>query len=293
MKILIIGSRGQLGSDLVKALETHELITPEHYDLNVANKENVKNYIIENEPHAVINCSAFHDVPKCENDPITSFSVNTAGPFNIAETCKEIGAEFFHISTDYVFNGHKGFPYKESDTPDPLMVYGVSKYAGELLALKMWEKTAVIRTTGLFGKNPCRAKPGGRNFVDLMLHLGRQNGEVKVVGDQYCCPTYTPDLANQIAVMVTDKIEYGIYHAVTPPGCSWYDFAKTIFDLADLKVDVQKVNSDFFPANFKRPDDSRLSNERLAKSGMDIMRPLKEVTMEYLTNDKLNKVTVI
>ena len=283
MKIILIGGAGQLGVDLKQALQTHEVTAPSRGDLDVVDEEAVAAYVANQSPDAVINTSAFHDVPKCEQDPASAFAVNSTGPRNLARACEKVGARLLHISTDYVFDGTLGRPCTEADTPAPLMVYGASKLAGEHLALSENPSAMIVRTTGLFGKNPCRAKPGGRNFVELMLHLGKEKGEVTVVTDQRCCPTYTPDLAAQIATMLEADAAPGVYHGVTPDGVSWYDYAKMIFEAAKMNVQVHPAKSDRFPAPFRRPADSRLACDRLEKSGLMRMRPLREALQLYLS----------
>lgn len=281
MRILIIGSRGQLGSDLIKCLTNHDLLTPSHSELEVTRFDDVNAYLHEERPDVVVNTSAFHDVPTCERQPETAFMVNAIGPKHLASVCKSIDARFFHISTDYVFDGEKGIPYEETDRTAPLMVYGASKVAGEHLVFAENDQARVVRTTGLFGHNPCRAKPGGRNFIELMLFLGKKGDTVKVVHDQLCCPTYTPDLARQIQLMVEHDCTPGIYHAVTPEGTSWYVFAKMIFETAGMDVALKPVSSDFFPSDFRRPSDSRLAPSALKNAGLLVMRPLPEVLVDY------------
>ena len=282
MNLLLIGGAGQLGADLKTALAAHEVQAPSHTALDITSEAEVLSQIESIAPHWVVNTSAFHDVPKCETEPGNAFAVNSTGPRNLARACRNVGARLLHISTDYVFDGALGRPYTEADVPAPLMVYGASKLAGEHLVLSENPEGIVVRTTGLFGKNPCRAKPGGRNFVELMLQLGREKGEVTVVSDQKCCPTYTSDLAAQIAAIIEADAAPGVYHGVTPAGGSWFEFAELIFETADLDVPVRETTSDRFPAPFRRPADSRLACERLDKSGLMRMRPLKEALKAYM-----------
>jgi dTDP-4-dehydrorhamnose reductase len=285
MRILSIGGAGQLGADLATAFSGHELIAPSHSELDVREEASVRAWFERSQPQAIVNLSAYHDVPSCELHPVTAFEVNALAPRLLARCCKDSGIPFFHLSTDYVFDGTKGAPYDETDRPAPLMVYGATKLAGEHLALSEHKRTFVLRTTGLFGHNPCRAKPGGRNFVENMLHLGRLKGEVSVVSDQFCCPTYTVDLASQIRAMVEDPPSPGIYHVVTPPGCSWFDFARLVFELAGMSgVRVTPVSSSAFPSPVRRPADSRLSTNRLEALRNFRMRSLKDAVREYLEN---------
>ena len=282
MRVLLIGGAGQLGVDLKAALVGHEVEAPGHEALDVTRADAVDALVARLAPDAVVNTSAFHDVPKCEADPAAAFAVNATGPFNLARACAKAGAALVHVSTDYVFDGTRGEPYREEDPARPLMVYGASKLAGEHLALAACARTYVVRTTGLFGRNPCRAKPGGRNFVENILAWSKERDELKVVDDQRCCPTYTPDLARQIVRLLEGDAAPGVYHAVTPPGCSWHAFAKLILGLAGVTVKLTAVTSDAFPAPFRRPADSRLANARLEAAGLSVMRPLAEALGEYL-----------
>ncbi len=282
MRVLVIGAVGQFGQDLLWALTNHQVEAPSHATLDLEEESHVFEYINDTRPEAVINTGAFHDVPLCETEPSRAFAVNAVGTWNLARACRAADAKFFHVSTDYVFDGSKGTPYVENDAPRPLMVYGASKLAGEHLSLAEWDKTFIVRTTGLFGKNPCRAKPGGRNFPETMLHLATTRDEVQVVNNQLCCPTYTPDLAKQLVAMLEEDIEPGVYHAATPPGCSWYEFATMIFETAGVDIKITPVGDDTFPVSFKRPRDSRLSCAALKRLGIFTMRPLNEVLTRYL-----------
>jgi dTDP-4-dehydrorhamnose reductase len=284
MRVLLIGGAGQLGVDLRRALADHDVTAPGHEALDVTRAAEVDGLVEELAPDAVVNTSAFHDVPKCEADPQTAFAVNAQGPLNLARACAKAGARFVHVSTDYVFDGKRGAPYVETDEARPLMVYGASKLAGEHLALAAHEDVVIVRTTGLFGKNPCRAKPGGRNFVENILAWSKERDDLKIVNDQRCCPTYTPDLARQIARLLESAAPPGVTHAVTQPGCSWYDFAKLVLEMAGAKVKLTAVASDAFPTPFKRPMDSRLANAALERAGLSAMRPMREALAEYLAS---------
>jgi dTDP-4-dehydrorhamnose reductase len=282
MRVLLIGGAGQLGAELRAALAGHDVVAPGHDELDVTRLADVMGAAGGTSFDAVINAAAFHDVPKCEADPATSFAVNATGPFHLARACAATGAKLVHVGTDYVFDGAKGAPYSEADEARPLMVYGASKLAGEHLALAACPRTYVVRTTGLFGRNPCRAKPGGRNFVENVLAWSKERDELRIVGDQLCCPTYAPDLARQIVRLLEGGAVPGVYHAVTPSGCSWHDFARLILDLAGARVKITAVTSDAFPAPFRRPADSRLANARLERAALGVMRPLREALEEYL-----------
>jgi dTDP-4-dehydrorhamnose reductase len=282
MRVLLIGGAGQLGSDLELALKAHEVAVPIHTLLEITDEAAVYATVVATAPEAVVNTAAFHDVPRCETSPARAFAVNALGPLHLARACKRVNARLIQISTDYVFDGSKGEPYEERDAPAPLSVYGASKLAGEHLARAENPRTIVVRTTGLFGQSPCRAKSGGRNFVETMLHLARTRGELNVVEDESCCPTYTVDLAVQIRRLLEEDAPPGVYHAVNGPGLSWLDFATMILERAGEHADLRGVRSETLARPVRRPRDSRLSTVRLGAMGLLEMRPLPEALSEYL-----------
>ncbi|MCU0661460.1 MAG: dTDP-4-dehydrorhamnose reductase [Myxococcota bacterium] len=281
MRILVIGAKGQLGSDLLPALDGHEVLAPTHGELDLADSPKLAAYLAHHKPAAVVNTAAFHDVPKCEREPDQAFALNATALRDLGRACREVKARLVHISTDYVFDGTAGRPYTEEDCPAPLMVYGASKLAGEHLCRAEYEDTLVVRTTGLFGRNPCRAK-SGHSFVTTMLRLGAEKGEVSVVCDQRCCPTYTVDLARQIATLLETEAPAGLYHAVNPPGISWAELARLTFAQAGMNVAVKDISSEQLAAGLRRPLDSRLSCDKLERLGLSRMRPLEETLADFL-----------
>lgn len=282
MKVLLLGGSGQLGRDLLDALTGHDVVAPDHATLDITDEDAVRSSVTQLRPDVVINTAAFHDLVRCEHEPDRAFAVNALGPRNLARACCQTGARLVHISTDYVFSGSKGSPYTEQDMPAPLGIYGGTKRMGEHLALAGHDRTHVVRTSGLFGTNPCRGKPGGRNFVRTMLCLAVNRGEVEVVADQRCSPTYTRDLARQLVVLVDREAPPGIYHAVNGDGCSWFELARMVFAIAGLKVRVRPVTSERFGGAVPRPADSRLATRRLRQAGLLVMRPLEQALRDYL-----------
>jgi len=280
MKVAIIGANGQLGSDLVKALASEEVIPLTHDDIEVADQASVHRVLTRHQPQVVINTAAFHNVVACEEQPERAFAVNAIGAWNVARACGPLGASLVHISTDYVFDGQKGNPYTEDDLPRPLNVYGVSKLAGEHLIRYSLKQHFIIRTSGLYGTHPCRAK-GGENFVELMLRLARERDEVRVVNDEVLTPTYTWDLARQIALLIHTQ-HYGLYHVTSGGQCSWYEFARAIFELTGTRVNLQPTTAEEFPRPVKRPAYSVLENRALRELGLDRMRPWQEALAAYL-----------
>ncbi len=275
MKVLITGSNGMLGSDLVKVLENeHELITTTSKILDITDKENTVNFIEKNNPDIVINCAAYTNVDGCEENVDLAFKVNGEGVENLAVACNNIDCPLVHISTDYVFNGKNSRPWVEDDEVGPISVYGKSKLEGETAILEILDKYFIIRTAWLYGEN-------GGNFPKTMLDLASHHPELTVVTDEVGCPTYTSDLAEAIKkLIVTDY--YGIYHITNSGSCSWYDFAKYIFEIADVTVEVTPVKAVEFARPAPRPSYSVLENKKWIENGFEPLRSYKEAIKDYI-----------
>lgn len=282
MKIAVIGANGQLGCDVCKAFneEGDEVIQLNHDTIDIANMESVKKALAAIKPGIVVNTAAMHNVDACEANPVKAFEVNGNGARNLAVLANELDYTLFHISTDYVFDGVKKSPYVESDTPNPLNVYGNTKLSGEHFISTTAKKYFILRVAGLYGVNPCRAK-GGNNFVKNMLRLAKERGAVRVTDDEITTPTYTEDIARQI-VALKNCNQYGLYHATAQGQCSWYVFAAKIFELSHTKVDLAKAGPNEFPAKVPRPSYSVLENAGLKKIGRDVMPKWEEGLAKYI-----------
>lgn len=295
MRALIVGATGQLGTDLYRALgaegsfELHRAARhgAEHV-LDLAAPRTIE-AVIEGvvRPDLVINTAAAHNVPACEEAPADAYAVNATGVGALAESCARIGARLVHVSTDYVFGetpptdaSGAPRPWREDDAPSPLNVYGASKLAGEHLLAAACPDHAIVRSSGLYGEAPCRAK-GGRNFVQLMLHLAAERGEVKVVTDETLTPTATAALAEQIRVLATSDAR-GVFHATCQGSCSWNEFAAAIFEEAGTEVSLLPATSEDFPSPVRRPAYSALENARLRERGLDRLPPWREALRGYL-----------
>lgn len=285
MKILLIGADGQLGTDIEKVIDKQELIPLTISDINVTNKENVSAIISKYKPDVVINTSAFTNVDDCEDHDEEAFAVNALGVKNLCVACKEADSALVHISTDYVFDGNKGKPYTESDIPNPGTVYGISKLAGEEYVRSMLKKYFLIRTCGLYGVAGCMGKGGG-NFIESMLKLAKQKPVIRVVGDQVVSPTYTLDLARKINQLIRTE-HYGLYHIANKGSCSWYEFAKKIFELTGTKVKLESATTDEFKSKARRPSFSALDNSNLRKLGLDDLRTWDKALEAYLAEKNL------
>lgn len=279
MKVAIIGANGQLGSDLCKVWTQEEIISLTHQELDVANQQKVSELFGTLRPDIIINTAAYHKVDECEENPEKSFLINGAGSYYVAEAANKVDAVYVFISTDYVFDGQKKTPYVESDCPNPLSVYGASKVAGEQLTRIACPNHFIIRSTGLYGVAASRAKGG--NFVDKMIQLSKEKDELRVVNDQVLTPTYTVDLAKKMAELLKTK-NYGTYHITSSGYCSWYDFTREIFKLADIKTKLSPTTSDEFKTRAKRPAYSVLENNHLKKIGLKDLRPWQEALKDYL-----------
>ena len=284
MKIVVVGANGQLGSDVVLAFSKNgdEVVPLTHSDIELANIDSVSAGLRSLLPQLVVNTAAMHHVDKCEQDPATAFAVNGIGARNLALVARDIAATLVHISTDYVFDGRQGEPYEESDTPNPLNVYGNTKLSGEHFVRTTLEKHFVLRTSAIYGKSPCRAK-GGLNFIQLMLKLAAERGAVNVVDCEFVTPTSTTELSRQIVALSRSE-SYGLFHATAEGSCSWHEFAREIFTIADKKVNLTVASPNEFPAKVPRPKYSVLENRALKDHNLNIFRPWQEGVREYLSS---------
>lgn len=286
MKVVVIGSNGQLGSDVVHMFinQGDEVCSLTHADVELSSLESIRECLSSSSSEVVVNTAAMHHVENCEQDASKAFAVNAIGVRNLAVVTRDLGATLIHVSTDYVFDGNKGEPYVECDAPLPLNVYGNSKLAGEYFVRTLNSKHFVLRTSALYGKRPCRAK-GGLNFVDLMLKLARERGRVRVVDCEFVSPTPTADLARQI-VALTRCNAYGLYHATAEGGCSWYEFAREIFSVADIEVKLEIASPTEFPSKVPRPRYSVLENLELKNRALNLFQPWQAGLMKYLCDAK-------
>ncbi len=282
MKIAVIGANGQLGGDVVRAFEANgdDVCSLVHADLEVSNIDSVAQGLRAVKPDVVVNTTAMHHVERCEQDPDSAFRVNTLGPRNLALVTRDMGALVIHVSTDYVFDGKKCEPYVEGDAPLPLNVYGNTKLAGEHFVRSLNPRHFVLRTSALYGKDPCRGK-GGLNFVELMLKLARERGKVRVVDSEIVSPTPTAELASQI-VALSRCDAHGLYHATSEGSCSWYQFAREIFEITNTEVQLDVAGADEFPAKVPRPTYSVLENQALKTERLNQFKNWREGVRDYL-----------
>ncbi len=256
MKLLVTGAAGMLGRDLMLAAGNagHEVVGFGRTELDVADAAQVSRKIELERPDVVINSAAWTDVDGAETAEPEALAVNGAGAGNVAAAAAAVGASVVYVSTDYVFDGAKGEPYVESDQPAPLSAYGRTKLAGEEATATANSRHFVVRSAGLFGA-------GGNNFVETMLRLADGQSEVLVVRDQIGSPTYTWHLAYGI-VRLIEGPEFGIYHMAAAGQCSWYEFAREIFEQAKVDCKVLSVSTEEFGRPAARPPFSALTSQR-------------------------------
>jgi dTDP-4-dehydrorhamnose reductase len=278
MKIVIVGSTGQLGTDLMKILrEDHELTGLTHEDIEVSNYDRCLT-LKEHHPEAIINTAAFHRTDQCEEEPEKTFLVNAIGPKNVAKVSKEIGATTIFISTDYVFDGTKNRPYTEVDVPNPINTYGISKLAGELFT-KQNPKHYVIRVSSLFGAAGASGKGG--NFVETMITKAKRQEPIIVVDDQWMSPTYARDAAKTMKKIIESQLPFGTYHAANRGFCTWFQFTKRIFSLLNLNPALTPTKTSQLQVKAQRPKFSALRSTKLPKHGIQ-PRELAEALSDYL-----------
>lgn len=282
LKILVTGSKGMLAHDLIPILkESHEIIAPKEEGFDISLRDRTLEIIKETAPDLVINCAAYTNVDKAEEEQARAFLVNGIGAQNLALACAARGIPLCHISTDYVFNGSGTRPYTPFDNTDPINVYGHSKLAGEKYIQWITNKFYIIRTSWLYGK-------GGNNFAATVLKLVKGLPELRVVNDQVGSPTYTLNLSHAIKRLI-ETGAYGIYHFTdkTEGGISWFDFATEIVRLIgfDEEVGVVPVSTGEFPRPARRPAYSVMDTSAYSvvtgESTMDWKDALRSYLMEY------------
>jgi dTDP-4-dehydrorhamnose reductase len=256
MKILVTGAAGMLGRDVMLAAGNagHQVVGYGHAELDIADADAVSAKVDAERPGVVINCAAWTDVDGAETSEGDATRINGEGAGNVAAAAAAVEASVVYVGSDYVFDGSKGAPYVETDETAPLSAYGRSKLAGEEAARAANKRHFIVRSAWLFGT-------GGPNFVETMLRLAADHGEVLVVRDQVGSPTYTWHLAYGI-VRLIEGVEFGIHHMAAAGSCSWYEFAREIFEQGGVECKVMSATTEMLGRPAPRPAYSALASQR-------------------------------
>ena len=274
--ILVTGSTGQLGSDVVKELlkRGYSTLSPNRSELNLCSEDNIRNYILNSNCEAIVHCAAYTQVDKAEDEKDLCIKINATATKHIAKCAKILNIPMIYISTDYVFDGTKDGKYTENDETNPINIYGESKLAGEKYVQEILDKYYIVRTSWVFNIN-------GKNFIETMLRLSKANNQLSIVNDQIGSPTYTKDLSRLLVDML-ETSKYGLYHATNEGYCSWYEFANTIFKLANINIDIKAINSNEYASRAKRPMNSKLSKDKLIEYGFKPLPHWEDALKDYL-----------
>ena len=276
MKVLVTGSKGQLGYDVLRELAKrgHTGVGVDIEEMDITDFSSVQSVLRETMPEAVVHCAAYTAVDAAEDNRELCRRVNANGTENIAKVCQELDIKMMYISTDYVFNGNGTRPWEPDDVRNPLNAYGQTKYEGEVAVQEYLQKFFIVRISWVFGVN-------GKNFIKTMLNLGKTKDKITVVDDQVGSPTYTYDLSLLLVDMIESEA-YGFYHATNEGLCSWYDFACEIYKQAGLNVEVIPVSSDAYETRAKRPQNSRMSKDKLEANGFQRLPAWQDALSRYL-----------
>ena len=294
MKVLIIGCKGQLGTELVKILRNGyselgtipalficaEICAADVDQIDITDMEATRNYIAATMPDVILNCAAYTNVDDCETHRDDAFKVNALGPRNLALAAEAVNAKLLHVSTDYVFPSDGTTPYCEWDIPRPQSAYGATKLAGENFVKAFSSKWFIVRTAWLYGYS-------GKNFVKTILRVAQEKGTVSVVNDQRGNPTNAADLAHHILKIAATE-EYGVYHCTGNGECSWLDFAAKIVEYAGIDAKVMPCTTVEYASPTKRPAYSSLEHMMLRCTVGDEMRSWQDALKSYFKNDSDN-----
>lgn len=283
-KIVITGAKGQLSDCIHDVIKHHSDLESEFLsidELDITDSKAVINYFNSNKFDVFVNCAAYTNVDKAESEIELARQINSVGVRNLALSCKDQNATFIQISTDFVFDGNSSIPYTESDLPNPINVYGITKKEGEDELIKTLNQFYILRTSWLYSEY-------GHNFLKTMLRIALEKDELSVVSNQIGTPTYAKDLAKVIINLINcpKPIEYGIYNYSNEGVASWYDFAIAIFEHSKIKIKVNPIKAESYPTPAKRPYFSVLNKNKIRKSFNIIIPHWKESLKNCLSNLK-------
>lgn len=285
-RAVVFGASGQLGVELCAELRRrgYEVSAFERARLDIGNGEKVERAIADFDPQVVFNAAAYNQVDVAEREPLAAMEANGLAVRNLALACRQNDARLVHFSTDYVFDGTLGRPYKEDDAVHPLGAYAVSKLAGELYAQAYLDRPLIVRTSGVFGPGGLRTARG--NFPELMLRLAREGKPIRVVEDHVASPTFAPLLASR-SIDLLEKGLAGVFHVGGGQPISWFEYARLIFMKAGLAADLRATDEREYRTAARRPKYSALANARMAECGIEAMPPLDVAVERYLASRNL------
>jgi dTDP-4-dehydrorhamnose reductase len=275
MRVLVTGAGGQLGLELAEILpgRGHETVALSRTELDVADPDTAEEAVGTYSPDLVVNAAAFTNVDGCETQTDLAYAVNALGPRNLAQACERLGCALLHVSTNYVFDGKGDRPYEPFDIPRPISAYGRTKLAGEELVKHLTNRWYIVRSAGVYGR--------GHNFVRTMLRVAAERDVLKVKDDEFISPTYALDLAVGIA-RIAEAGRYGLYHLTNAGSCSWYEFTREIFRLAEVDVEVVPIPGSEYPLPAARP-----ANGVLSSPGGFELRHWEEALADYLERESV------
>lgn len=275
MKYLITGGTGQLGYDIIKELinrNEKDYLAPSSKEMDITNQKQVENIILNYKPDIIFHCAAYTAVDKAEEDKENCYNINVNGTKNIVSVAEKINAKVVYISTDYVFDGTKEGIYEIDDKTNPINYYGYTKLMGEEVVKKL-KDYLIVRISWVFGIN-------GKNFIKTMLSLADTKDEISVVSDQIGSPTYTKDLAKLLLDMIKEN-KQGLYFATNEEYCSWYEFAKYIFEINNKNIKVNKILTKDYKTLANRPLNSMLSKNKLDEEKLQRLPSWKDATRRF------------
>lgn len=275
-KYLVIGNRGTLGTEFTNHINSNELIAADRSELDITNEDMVGNFFKTHKPEVVINCAAYTNVDGAESDPVTALLLNAGVLKTLSEECNEIGAKLIHFSTGMVFDGTNDSGYNEDSPTNPVNKYGETKLAGEKVIQESCKNFYIIRTQWLYGK-PVN-ETAKKSFIEIMIDLGK-SGKVKGVMDEIGKPTWSKDLVKASLSLIDSGEPNGIYHLINEGSASRLDWAKEIFKISNMQVEIEPVPGSSFPRPAKRPHYELLNNTKLPK-----LRSWQEALTEYLNS---------
>lgn len=279
-KAVVCGAAGQLGVALVRELcaRGYDVSGYDRSKVDITDATAVEHALARDEADVVFNTASYNQVDVAETEPQAAFLVNGLAVRNLALACRQVDARLVHFSTDYVFDGLAGRAYTEDDPTHPLGAYAVSKLAGELYAQAYLDRPLVVRTSGVFGPGGLATARG--NFVELMLRLAGSGNPIRVVEDHVASPTYAPLLAARTIDLV-ERGAAGVYHVGGGTPISWFQFAKTIFEVAGLEPLLAATDEREYRTAARRPRYSALSNGKMEQAGLEPMPPLRTAVEDY------------